>query len=116
MSFGKTKGGTYHGQNGNDDLAMTSINLSPFFQTSQFWDIGIETYENTSLEYRQEVDEKIFSVYLNKNSKSLYNFDELRRLNNLKSEELGNKYAKPNVFDLESKEHMEKIKNKFFKR
>lgn len=39
ISFGKTMGGSYRGQNGNGDLAMTSVNLAPFFdsQSSGSW-------------------------------------------------------------------------------
>jgi hypothetical protein len=115
MSFGKSKSGVYRSQNGNDDLAMTSVNLSPFFNSTQFLDLSLDTYENTSQEYRKELEEKIFNIYRNTNSKSLYNFDELRRLNVPASGETGNSEIRPNVFDLESLDHIKKIKGKFFK-
>jgi hypothetical protein len=115
MSFGKSKGGMYRSQNGNDDLAMTSINLSPFFNSVQYLDLSIDTYENTSAEYRKEIEEKIFNVYRGTNSKSIYNFDELRRLNTSVSGEVGDSQVKNSVFDLESLDHMKKIKGKFFK-
>ena len=115
MSFGKTKGGAYRGQNGNDDLAMTCINIAPFFDSTQFWDIGIETFENSSAEYRKELEEKIFNVYRENNKKSLYNFDELRRLNSTQPTSGDGPRVQPNVFDMESMEHMKKIKDRFFK-
>ena len=115
MSFGKTKGGIYRGQNGNDDLAMTTINLAPFFESTQFWDIGIETYESSSSEYKQEIQEKIFNVYRENNDRSLYNFDEIRKLNSSGSNEPSKKEITSNVFDTESLEQIKKIKNKFFK-
>jgi hypothetical protein len=115
MSFGKSKSGVYRSQNGNDDLAMTSVNLSPFFNSTQFLDLSLDTYENTSQEYRKELEEKIFNIYRNTNSKSLYNFDELRRLNIPTSGETGNSEIRANVFDLESLDHIKKIKGKFFK-
>ena len=114
MSFGKKKGGTYRSQYGNDDLAMTSVNLSAVFGTSQFWDIAIETYENTSSLYRKEIEEKIFNVYLDPGSRSLYNYDELKNLNNKASRDISNKVG-GSVFDSETYEQMQKIKNKFFK-
>lgn len=115
MSFGKSKGGVYRGQNGNDDLAMTCVNLSPYFDSSQFWDQGIDTYELTSLEYRKELEEKIFNVYRDNAGKSLYNFDELRRLNGVNQGTPSDSKVRANVFDLESIEHMQKLKSRFFK-
>jgi WD40 repeat protein len=76
---------------------------------------SIDTYENTSAEYRKEIEEKIFNVYRGTNSKSIYNFDELRRLNTSVSGEVGDSQVKNSVFDLESLDHMKKIKGKFFK-
>lgn len=115
MAFGKSKGGVYRGQNGNDDLAMTCVNLAPLFDTQQFWDIAFDTYENSPEAYRKEVKEKIFDVYRENGSKSLYDFDRLKQLNHLKDSETGNFKVLPNVFDLTSLEHMKKIQNKFFK-
>lgn len=115
MSFGKTKGGTYRGQNGNDDLAMTCVNLAPFFDSSQYWDIGIDTYENSPVEYRKEIEEKIFNVYRDQSNRSAFNFDELRKLNEVHSSGHADKVIKANVFDSESLEHMKKLREKFFK-
>jgi hypothetical protein len=115
MSFGKTKGGQYRGQNGNDDLAMTTINLAPFFESTQFWDLGIETYESSPSSYRKEIEEKIFNVYRDSNDRSLYNFNELKALNADQTNDPTKKSIQPNVFDHESLEYMKKIKNKFFK-
>lgn len=115
MSFGKSKGGLYRGQNGNDDLAMTCVNLAPLFESQQFWDIAIETYENAPEAYRKEVKEKIFEVYRENGSKSLYDFDKLRQLNKVNDSETGNFKVSTNVFDLTSLDHMKKVQNKFFK-
>lgn len=115
MSFGKSKGGVYRGQNGNDDLAMTCVNMSPLFESQQFWDVAIETYENSPAEYRKAIKEKIFDVYRETGTKSLYDFDKLRSLNQLKDSETGTFKITPNVFDLTSLDHMKKIQNKFFK-
>lgn len=114
MSFGKTKGGQYRSQSGNDDLAMSSVNLSAYFDSSQFWDQGIDTYENSPAEYRKEIEEKIFNVYRENNNRSMYDFNVLKDLNNKHGKETGDKKVKNNVFDIESMEYMKKIKNKFF--
>lgn len=114
MSFGKTKGGLYRSQSGNDDLAMSSVNLAPYFDSTQFWDQGVDTYESTPATYRKEIEEKIFSVYRENNNRSMYDFNTLRKLNSQNSGEPGNKEVKSNVFDSESLEHMKKIKNRFF--
>jgi hypothetical protein len=116
MSFGKSKGGTYRGQNGNDDLAMTCVNLSPFFESSQYWDMATATYESTSPEYRQEVDEKIFSLYRSSGSaKPLYDYDALRSANSSKRGVADINSNARNVFDLDALDKMQKMKSKFFK-
>jgi hypothetical protein len=115
MSFGKSKGGVYRGQNGNDDLAMTSVNLAPFFESAQFWDLGIDTYERMPEEYRKLVQEKIFDIYRESNNKSSYNYDELRKLNLMGQHEPSGAKIIPNVVDLESLDQIQKIKQKFFK-
>ena len=115
MAFGKSKGGVYRGQSGNDDLAMTSVNLAPFFDSSQFWDIAIDTYENSSAQYRKEIEEKIFAIHRASGSRQAYDYDTLRELNLPKPGETGNSKIHQNVFDVESLIHMQKIKSKFFK-
>lgn len=113
-SFGKSKGGLYRGQNGNDDLAITSVNMSSLFESSQFWEIAVETYERAGDEYAKEVDEKIFSLIRNDGKNSLFDFDEIRRMNETRDQGPG-RVNKKNVFDLNTIEQIEKIKNRFFK-
>jgi hypothetical protein len=115
MSFGRTKGGTYRGQNGNDDLAMTSVNLSPFFESSQYWDLATATYEATSDEYRKEVEEKIFSLFRSGQSKPLYDYNAIRDANASAGSSDNTPVQRNHVFDVESMEKMQRIKSKFFK-
>ena len=115
MSFGKSKGGTYRGQNGNDDLAMTCVNLSPFFDSTQYWDLGTLTYEATPAEYRKELEEKIFNLFRSGNSKPLYDYETLRSVNAPKNGADKDQGSRQHVFDLDGLEKMQKIKNKFFK-
>jgi hypothetical protein len=115
MAFGKSKGGVYRGQNGNDDLAMTSINLSTFFESPQFWDLGIDTYENSAPEYRKELEEKIFKLYRDGNPQSQYNFDELKRLSTIGNGERGEIKSDHHVFNPNTIDQFKKIHNSFFK-
>jgi hypothetical protein len=114
-SFGKSKGGLYRGQNGTDDMAMTSVNMSSIFESSQFWEIAVETFERAPAEYLKEVEEKIFNVHRNSGKSSLYDYDEIRKMNNDTYTAASGKTIKRNVFDIETLDQIEKIKNRFFK-
>jgi len=116
MAFGKSKGGQYRGQNGNDDLAMTSVTMTTFFDSPQFWDMGIDTYESTAPEYRKEIDEKIFKVFRETNPKSLYDFNQLSSLNAPRASDSSANPVKQNVFDLKSLDEFKKLQSRFFNR
>jgi len=45
ISFGKTPSGRYEGQLGNDDLVMSSINVTEFFHTTDFSDFVEEKFD-----------------------------------------------------------------------
>ncbi len=115
MAFGKSKGGTYRGQNGNDDLAMTCVNLAPALESNQLWELSIETYESSSPEYRKEVEEKIFSLFRSNTNRPLYDYDELKKINLQSNSRENNQVDRQHVFDISSLEKMKIIKNKFFK-
>lgn len=117
QQFGRSKGGIYRGQNGNDDLAMTSVNMSSIFESSQFWDIAIETFERKDSEYVKELEEKILNIHRSEGNKGGYDFDEIRRMNNVNSNwpSKSADQVKKDVFNIETFEHMKKIKNRFFK-
>ncbi|CAB4159191.1 large terminase protein [uncultured Caudovirales phage] len=115
MAFGKTKGGSYRGQNGNDDLAMTCVNLAPALDSNQLWELCIETYESSPEEYRKDVEEKIFNLFRSGNSRPLYDYDVLRKANVPANGAANDNQIKRNVFDLEALEKMKKIKGRFFK-
>ena len=115
MAFGKTKGGSYRGQNGNDDLAMTCVNLAPAIDSNQLWELSIETYELTSPEYRKEVEEKIFNLFRSNLNKPAYDYDTLREVNASTNKAEKGLEKRNHVFDIQSLTHMQKIKTKFFK-
>jgi len=115
MSFGKSKGGLYRGQNGNDDLAMTSVNLSSLFESNQFWDIAVDTFERMGPEYLKELNEKIFDIE-GTGSRSLYDYDAIRQLNSTKDNQPKPGYdVKRDVFNPETRDQIKKINAKFFK-
>jgi hypothetical protein len=114
-SFGKSKGGVYRGQNGTDDMAMTSVNMSSIFESSQFWEIAVETFERMPSEYLKDIEEKIFGVHRSGGKASMYDYDEIRRMNADNYTAKKGKAIKRNVFDIETLDQIEKIKNRFFK-
>jgi len=117
QSFGRSKGGVYRGQNGNDDLAMTSVNMSSLFESSQFWDIAVETFERQSPEYVKQLEEDIFSIHRTGGKKSAYDFDEIRRMNATQDggKAVSGKTVKVDVFNTDSLAHMKNLQDKFFK-
>jgi hypothetical protein len=79
-SFGRTKNGTYRSQSGNDDLAMTCVNLSAFFESPNFWEIANAEIDRLSKDYVAEVHEKYLKdIYFDKRTK--YDYSTLNDLN-----------------------------------
>lgn len=79
-SFGRTKNGTYRSQSGNDDLAMTCVNLSAFFESPNFWEIANAEIDKLDKTYLEEVHTKYLKdIYFN--SKSQYDFSTMNELN-----------------------------------
>jgi len=110
-SFGKSKGGTYRCQSGNDDLAMTCINTTPFFNSPQFWEIGYAAYEDTTDEYKQELTTKIFDMNINKKT---YDFDRLNDLNNQLNARDDINISRKSVFDVNHLKKLKKINKNFY--
>lgn len=79
-SFGKSSNGTYRSQSGNDDLAITCVNTSAFFESPNFWEIANELLDQVDPAFLREVHEKILDqAYLN--LETGFDFGELRALN-----------------------------------
>jgi len=79
-SFGKSSNGTYRSQNGNDDLAMTCVSTSAFFESPNFWELINEELDKLPKEYL----EKAFADYLGEtyiSANSGYDHAVLRELN-----------------------------------
>ena len=110
-SFGKTRGGSYRCQSGNDDLAMTCVNTSPFFESPQFWEIGGEVYENTSQEYKNELYEKILDI---KSEKQAFDFDRLQDITNQLNPDDRKPGKKKSVFDLNTLKSLNQTRKKFY--
>jgi hypothetical protein len=56
-TFGKLPNGNYAGQLGNDDLIMTCINVSEFFNTGDFSEFVEELYDTVDNKYTEEIDQ-----------------------------------------------------------
>jgi hypothetical protein len=79
-SFGKSSNGSYRSQSGNDDLAVTCVNTSAFFESPNFWELANELLDTLPPEYIKEVHEKILDqAYLQLEQK--FDYGELRDLN-----------------------------------
>ena len=79
-SFGKSSNGTYRSQNGNDDLAITSVSTSAFFESPNFWELVNEELDRLPIEYLK----KAYADYLGEayiSSTSGYDHTALRELN-----------------------------------
>lgn len=79
-SFGKSSNGTYRSQNGNDDLAITSVSTAAFFESPNFWELVNEELDRLPIEYLK----KAYADYLGEayiSSTSGYDHTVLRELN-----------------------------------
>lgn len=68
-AFGMTKAGTYRSQSGNDDLAITCVNASSFFESPNFWELANDvlddmdkSYDPKTKTYLKELKVKIFTA------------------------------------------------------
>jgi len=59
FSFGLNNSGTYSSQSGHDDVAMTVVNLSALFDSSAFFDIVGELYDELDDNYRKLIEDKL---------------------------------------------------------
>jgi len=60
FSFGLNSRGTYSSQSGHDDVAMTIVNLSGMFESSDFYDLVGELYDDLGeSSYRDLIDFKL---------------------------------------------------------
>jgi hypothetical protein len=59
FSFGLNSRGTYSSQTGHDDVAMSVVNLSGLFESSDFYDLVGELYDELGESYRDLIDSKL---------------------------------------------------------
>lgn len=80
-SFGRAKNGTYRSQSGHDDLAMSCVNASAFFDSPNFWEIANEEIDRISKKRLAMIHEKYLSdIYFNGKS-TKYDYNILNELN-----------------------------------
>ena len=59
FSFGMNGRGTYSSQSGHDDVAMTLVNLSALFESSDFNDLIEDLYDEIDSTYRRMIEIKV---------------------------------------------------------
>jgi hypothetical protein len=59
FSFGMNGRGTYSSQSGHDDVAMTLVNLSALFDSSDFNDLIEDLYDEIDPSYRRMIEKKV---------------------------------------------------------
>jgi intein/homing endonuclease len=62
MSFGLDKKGSYSSQIGHDDIAMSMVNLVPFFSSDQYYEIVENIYDGLDEKYRTLITNKLTST------------------------------------------------------
>jgi len=81
-AFGKSRAGTYRSQSGNDDLAITTVNCSAFFESPNFWELANEVYDLLPPEYLKEVKEKIFpTIDASEGRRGMLDMGTMKKLN-----------------------------------
>ena len=58
-SFGINKKGSYSSQIGHDDIAMTIVNMSSFFSSSQYFEMVEDIYDTLEDKYKKIIAEKL---------------------------------------------------------
>ncbi len=58
-SFGINKRGSYSSQIGHDDIAMTIVNMSSFFTSSQYFEMVEDIYDTLEDKYKKAIAEKL---------------------------------------------------------
>lgn len=58
-SFGINKKGSYSSQIGHDDIAMTIVNMSSFFSSTQYFEMVEDIYDTLDDKYKKAITEKL---------------------------------------------------------
>lgn len=80
-AFGKSKSGTYRSQSGNDDLAITVVNTSAFFESANFFELSHEIYDTLPASYIQSLKDSIFPTIDANSDRNSLDMSTLRKLN-----------------------------------
>lgn len=58
-SFGLNNAGRYESQIGNDDVAMSCVNLVPYFDSVDFYEIVEDMYDTTDYDFKKAVEDRM---------------------------------------------------------
>lgn len=79
-SFGKASNGNYRSQNGNDDLAMSCVFISAFFESPNFWELVNDELNRVPSDYLSKIyAEFLEQTYLG--TTNSYDYSILKELN-----------------------------------
>jgi len=60
-AFGINAKGSYSSQSGHDDIAMTLVNLTVFFDSPQYYELVENIYDDLYPKYKNAIEEKLNS-------------------------------------------------------
>jgi hypothetical protein len=110
-AYGKSRSGSYRGQSGNDDCALTTVNLSAFFDSPNFWEMADEAFDRLPPEYLKAITERILSSIEGGDGRSSFDLESLRKLNG--GSEVRNLGNSTSIFTREGIESYQEILNYF---
>jgi len=79
-SFGINRRGRYSGLGGNDDIMMSTVNLSPYFTSGTFNEMAGELFDNMDPIYQVAIDEKLRDFPVERNSNEGVDYNILNEL------------------------------------
>lgn len=100
-AFGKTKNGSYRGQNGHDDLSMSCVFLSAFYESTLFMELASESYDSIKdKEYKKRFENEILNYNIDRDyTNGSMDFNMLREMNNMLNGSNNGKYLPPSMLN-----------------
>lgn len=100
-AFGKTKNGSYRGQNGHDDLSMSCVFLSAFYESTLFMELASESYDIIlDKEYKKRFEKEVLNYNIDRDyTDGNIDFNMLKQMNNLLNGNNNGKYLPPSMLN-----------------
>ncbi len=100
-AFGKTKNGSYRGQNGHDDLSMSCTFLSAFYESTLFMELASESYDLIiDKEYKKSFERDVLNYNIDRDyTNNNMDFNMLRDMNNMLNGNNNGKFLPPSMLN-----------------